>query len=266
MAYHVGPVFFEDQDGAGALQNLGALADPLSALWPRDGDNADLFRADGRFRALVGLYAGIDATVQPRARLTAPSFRERLGRTALEFPFLPTTNEPGSPPLFHDLRDDPILFDPGERVGFETLNNPAAAANQYAVCFVADGPVQAVDPKGGYWARFTTAAAALTADTWGSRALVEDERLKSGFYDVLAFRPISTSLIASRLSFVDQVNKPGVLGADARGDIPHASFMRPGAWGPLGRFHTDNLPAMEALVDAADNEAQVADMFIRRAR
>lgn len=265
MAYHTGPVFFENQDGAGALQNLAGLADPLSQIWPRDSD-ADFFRVDGRFRNIVGIYSHVDATVQPRARLTAPSFRERLGRAALEVPTLSSTAEPGTPPVFVDRRMDPIELTPGERLGLETLNNPGSAEDQFTVLWTADGPIQQVDPKGGHWIRAITAASALTANTWGTRTLTLDENLLAGEYDVLGLRVLSTSLIAARLAFNNQVNKPGVLGADARTDIPHASFAYPGSWGVLGRFHTDNLPSIELLVDAADNEVQPVDLYVRKAR
>jgi hypothetical protein len=261
MAQHLA-AWFENQDGAGTLQNLAALADTLTPLLPRDA-TGDLLRVPSAYPGIAWVYAGIDATVQPRARLSdAPSFRKTYGRAALELPKLSSTVEPGSPPVVNDFRKEPIRLSPGEYVGVQTINNPAAAADQYVLASFCDGPLAAVSPAGGFWARFITTAAAMTADTWNNRALTQDENLSEGTYEVLAMRPISTTCIAARLVFANQVNRPGVLGTDTRTDVTHAMF-EPGEQGVLGRFDTQTFPSVDFLVDAADNEVQVVDLYIR---
>jgi hypothetical protein len=261
MALHT-IAFFENQDGGGALQPLAALADPLSPLFKVE--SGDFLICDSRLRFLVGGHFHVDATVQPRARLVAPSIKSRYnGRTAIEVPALASTIEPASPPVMNDWRAQPYEFDGGERLSLETLNNPAAAADQAAVLYMSDGAISPVDPRGGYWARFTTTAAAVTADTWNSRALTADETLRKGRYEVLGGRVISTTLIQARLNFpLGGHARPPVASADARADIP-APMLQPGQLGVLGAFDDDNLPVVELFVDAADNEVQVVDLFIR---
>lgn len=254
--------YLENLDGGGALNALTPVNDTLSPLFQVV--NTDFLRVPGEAPFIAGVYGSGDATVQPRARLLEASFRDTYKRQALEIPMLSPTAEPGSPPIFNDYRMDPIKLKPSNLLSYELLQNPAAAVDEVAVIFATDGPVQPVDPKGGYWARFLTTATAMTANIWNNRALTQDENLDGGRYEVLGMRALSTSLIAARLSFTNQVHRPGVLGADARGDVPHPSFATPGLWGVLGNFHTDSLPTVDFLVDAADNEAQPVDLYIRR--
>lgn len=258
-------VFFENQDAGGVLQNLAALVDPLAGqVFPLQ--DADTFRMDPNLRYIVGIHAHVDQTVQARCELRATSFRQSYGRTSLEVPLLAATAEPASPPVHNDLRSRPIVLQPGDLLNCLTDNNPAAATDQFVVLRMADGPIQPVDPTGGYWAPFTTAASAMTPNTWNARALVAREALLPGEYEVLAGRALSTSAIAARLALAQGDNfRPPIGCADARSDLPHVVDL-PGQHGVLGRFRHDNLPTLELLVDAADNEVQVVDLFIRKVR
>lgn len=265
MATHVA-AWFENQDGAATLQPLAALADTLSPVFVRDA-NADLIRVDPKLRYIAGIHAHVDATVQPRCRLNAPSLKTRFnGRTTLEVPVLSSVAEPLSPPAFNDWRAKPVELDASDLLGFDTINDPAAAADQFIVVFFSDGPVQPVDTTGGFWARYITTAAAATANVWNSRSLTPDETLRPGTYEVLGMRAISTTCIAARLVFPLGGNyRPGVLGCDARADIL-APAMLPGQMGSFGIFAHDAPPTAEFLLDAADNEVQVVDLFIRPTR
>lgn len=258
MGVHIAG-FFENQDGAGTEQNLAALSDPLSQMYATSGDD---LRVHGSYRYISGVYAGLDQTVAARARLVSEGLRTRYGQA-----FIPEINsgaEPGSPQIFNDWRMNPLELDAGEILNVQTVNNPAAAADQFVMLWMSDGRVQPMDPTGGFWVRATTAASAMTANTWNARSLTLDTNLKTGRYHVLGADGISTSAIALRLAFEGQVNKPGVLARDAQTDIRHRSFEVPGQWGVLGEFHTNNLPVAEFLVDAADNEAQELRLFVRR--
>lgn len=253
--------FFEDQDGAGTLQNLAAHVDTIEgALVPVDG--ADFLRVDSSMPLIIGVHAGIDATVQPRARLVQPSFKRTYGKTAVELPVLSSTVEPASPHAFNDFRSHPVRCQGGEKLSVETLNNPAAAANQYVMCVFADQVPQPVAlPASAVPYRFTTAASALTADAWNSRAITPEEDLPDGWYDVYGGKAISTSAIMARLKIPGQDNRPPIGACDTRTDVIHP-FFAPGQLGVLGRIHSKNLPALEILADAADNEVQVLDLWM----
>lgn len=258
--------FFEDQDGAGVLQPLAALVDTVAGqVLPTEA--TDFLLTDPRLPMIIGAHAAIDATVQPRCRLVAPSFRRRYGSEAVELPILSSTTEPASPHAYNDLRQCPIRLNSDgktERLSAESLNNPAAAANQFVICVFADGvPAPIVNLDGFVWRRFTTAAAALTADAWNNRALVSADVLEPGVYEVAGGYAISTSAIAARLAFLGTDLRPPIGAKDTRTDTIHP-FFQPGQLGILGEFSERNLPSVDILADAADNEVQVVDLLCRR--
>jgi len=254
--------FFENQDGGAAQQKLAALVDALSPLY-KVGSTADHLVVPATHRFLVGAHAHVDATVQPRAVLVAGSMKTRYrGRTSLEIPRLSASAEPASPPVINDWRANPIELDSGEELTLETINDPVAATDQFTVLYASDGPVQAIQNPRGFWARFTTAASACTANTWNSRALVASEALLKGRYQVLGGVAISTSLIQARLNFpLGGHARPPIASCDARADLI-APMFQPGQLGVLGEFDHDSLPFVELLTDTTDNEVQVIDLFL----
>lgn len=264
MGYHL-TGFFESQDGAGVEQNLAALTDPLSQIFPVV--NGDFLRVSDRYRFISGAYVALDATVFPRARLSSEGIKKRLGGNGLSCAEISSTVKPGSPPVFNDWRAQPIECDPGESLELQTVNNPAAGAAQYGILFMSDGKITPVDPQGGFWTRWTAAASAKVASTWNARALTPDANLRVGYYDVLAMKHFvdAGNEVVSRLAFDGQVNKPGVLGQNAVTDKPYKAFEVPGQWGVLGRFHTNNPPVLEALPNAADNIADDVRLYVKPA-
>lgn len=230
-------------------------------------ESTDFLLTDPRLPVIIGAHVAVDATVQPRARLVAPSFRRRYGAESVELPLLSSTTEPASPHAYNDLRMTPIRLNSDgktERLSLETLNNPAAAADQYGIFVFADGvPSPLTNLDGFVWRRFTTAASAMTADAWNTRPLTSADVLESGTYEVAGGYGITTSGIACRLSFLGSDLRPPIGVKDTRTDVVHP-FFQPGQLGILGEFTERNLPSVDFLVDAADNEVQVVDLLVRR--
>lgn len=257
MPLHVA-AFFESVDQT--LDNVAALQD---GIIPVQGD--DLIVPDG-----MGFIAAVrvgSATAE-FARLSTPSLRQ-LPSVAL--PDLQPVGalEPESPPAgFHEFWSQPLPINPaapgkGERLNLLAENDGAGAAEPvYGIVFLSSGPVQ---PAPGPWTpvRATTAAAAVTADTWTARNITLAQTLPKGVYAVGGMRVQSTSLIAARLVFPGQSYRPGVLGCDADADIQPGIFRR-GGLGELGRFTNDSPPQVELLCDAADNEVQEIVLDIKR--
>lgn len=258
--------FFENQDGGAALQPLAALVDTVAGqVMPVEA--TDFLLTDPRLPLLIGLHAAVDATVQPRARLVAPSFRRRYGSESVEVPILSSTNEPASPHAYNDLRSTPIALNSDgktERLSVETLNNPAAAADQFVIGVFADGvPAPLTNRQGFVWRRFTTTQAAMTANAWNTRALTAAETLEAGTYEVAGGYGITTSGIACRMAFLGSDLRPPIGVKDARTDTIHP-FFQPGQLGVIGEFTERNLPSVDFLVDLADDEVQVVDLLVRR--
>lgn len=255
--------FFENQDGAGASTELAALVDTVTpGVFPLQ--DADTIRVDPTLRFVVGIHAHVDQTAAASAELQATSFRERYKRTRLAIPRLSATAEPASPPAINDLRSRPIELRGGDLLRCYTVNNPAAATDQFVVLNMADGPVAPVEPgPNAFWLPCTTTASAFTANAWNARQLATAEALLPGQYEVLGGRCQSTSAIAARLNLALGDNyHPPIAACDARSDIT-APMFEPGQMGVLGRFNHDNLPVVEVLADAADNEIQYVDLLVR---
>lgn len=262
MPFHLA-TYFENQDGAAARTELAALADPFTGLFTANGDE---LRIPAGFNEVLGVYLGLEQTVDTSADLQSPGFRSRYGVDRFSIPEINDGAEPGSPPGFNDFRPHPLILSPGDRMRLFTINNPGAATDQFGVLWMGSG-VAPVDPRGGFWTRCTTAAAAMNVNTWNSRPLVFDETLPDAEYEVLGINPGAgtTSGIAVRLEFPGQIHRPGVPAKDDVNDEVHDAFKKPGGWGVLGRFSTDAPPRSEWLVDAADNEAQELYLFLRKA-
>lgn len=255
--------FLENLDAAAALNRLtpipeGGFANLFEIV------DTDYLRVPSTFSSIVGAYISADATVQPRARLVQTSYKTIFsGRTSIEVPLLSPTIEPGSPPVFNDWREDPSPLIHGDLLSCELLQNPGAATDEVALLWAANGPIKPVSPKGGHWLRTLTTAAALTANQWNNRSVTFEEEIGPGEYEILGLRGISTSLIGIRIAFPNHTWRPGVLGCDARGDLVHPAFQ-PGQMGGFGSFKTTQRPTFDLLGDAADNEAQPIDLYIRR--
>jgi hypothetical protein len=58
-------------------------------------------------------------------------------------------------------------------------------------------------------------------------------------------------------------NNPPIGCRDTRTDVLHPIFA-PGQLGVLGTFDSKNPPTLHLLCDAADNEVQVVDLYLRR--
>lgn len=257
MPMHVA-AFFESVDQT--LDNVAALAD---GVIPTQAD--EMLVPDG-----MGYVAAVrvGSASCERARLSTPSLRQ-LPSVGLPDLLPVGLLEPESPPAgFHEFWDSPLAINPVKPGGAERLsllaeNDGAGAAEPvYGVVFLASGAVQ---PEAGPWTpvRATTAAAAVTADAWTTRALTLDNALPAGTYAVGGLRAQSTSLIAARLIFPGQAYRPGVLGCDADADIQPAIFRR-GRMGRFGTFTHDSPPQIELLCDAADNEAQEIILDIKK--
>lgn len=202
---------------------------------------------------LIAVAAGIETTAESFARLTAPSLRIR-GLLQIE-PYnsgAAGAVEPGSPHRVYDLRRNPLVLVPGENLNAETDSNPAAAQDQWAVVWLADGPVEPV--RGAIFTVRATSAQNLIARTWTNGILSFVEDLPRGRYQVVGMRARSAGLVAARLVFVGTGAagwRPGVLGVDAQDDLEHPMF-RLGELGVFGEFEDIEPPTVEFLAVSAD--------------
>jgi len=240
--------FLESVDAANAYNALAAIADQHIRV---SGD--DLYVP--KLNQIIVLAAGVGSGGLGHVRLAAPSLR------GLTRPILEPVNgrndgnvEPDSPHKVHDYRRVPIPLLENEVLNAEVHSDTTAAAVQWLLAWLADGPVEPVAGK-SFTVR-ATGTTTLVANAWTNVPLVFDEDLPRGRYQVIGMRARSTGCIAGRLVFIGGIHRPGVLGTDAQEDLEWPGF-RQGGLGVFGEFDDLNPPSVDFLSLSADTAETV---------
>lgn len=242
--------FREDLDGDGTYNDLTAIADQHLTI---AGDDLQIPTLNQIVAVAAGLVSTDDTTAR-RARLAAPSLRERalLQISPINWITGDGDCEPLDPPAIMDLRDNPVVLVHREKLNAQVLQTNAAAGMTWCIAWLADGPI--VPVKGAMFSVRAVGGSAAVAGVWTSSALTFDEDLPAGRYQVVGFRPVSTSMIAARLVFVGGGWRPGALGCDNYYDLGSPLF-RFGNFGVFGEFEDLEPPTVELLTNAADAAA-----------
>lgn len=242
--------FYESIDQAAAYQFINGVPDLTARV---SGDDIQV----PSLNQIIAVAAMVETAAAHRARLSAPSLRvlSNLQIAPLNGGAAAAV-EPGSPQAVVDLRDSPLALAPQEQLNAEILADPAAAQIQSVIVWLADGPI--VPAVGRIFTVRATAVSALVAGTWSPTAINFDEDLPRGRYQIVGFWPISTGMIAARLSLVAHAWRPGALGNDLQEDIQNPMF-RGGRMGVFGEFEDIEPPTVEALAVSAD--AAAAQMY-----
>jgi hypothetical protein len=177
----------------------------------------------------------------PKLRVVSPSYIRPIQTGVL----LPAAN----PNM--DLRIySPLQLQQLEEIQILASNTSVGGEHYYALIWLVNAfqPAPLGDVFHLRWTGTTTAV----ASAWTNISPVTFENvLPWGTYTVIDSEAFSTSIIAHRLIFNDQVQRPGSIGFASNGSRqPYAYAMgKMGAW---GSFHTTNLPQFEVLCNAAD--------------
>jgi hypothetical protein len=263
-----------------ALANINMITGLANQepLFQQGGTVADV-RARPDMLQMFAAYFG--APTIGRARIIAQSMFDVFPSGGPDFFRLNRGATPQSPTPFVDLRFNPVPFDAKDIFNVQVDNNGAAGAeNVYAGLWFCDAPPR---PDPGKWRpwRFTTTASAMTASVWNNRTLTSTQTLKPGRYQVggaWAFgQSAGSSLIFGRLAnllrpgdVVAMAERPGfICGAtpDQFGPAPfdqNDGVFRNGTLGVWGEFTHDQLPSIDFLPNAADNQVQEVFLDIRR--
>jgi hypothetical protein len=238
--------YYQSVDPAGAYVSLATVPDSqLTVNTPRI--------QVPTLNQVVLVAGGAENVTAPLMRLVAPSLTARW-RHQLSPLNVATAAAvlPMSPARLVDLRDDPLVLVPSEQLTFELLSNPAAVQIQWGLVWFADAKPAPVSASVST-AR-ATVANALVAGSWTLNTLTFDEQLPRGRYQIVGFRPMSTTLLAARLVIPGGAWRPGALGAANVSDFS-SDIFRAGNLGVWGEFEdVDNLQ-VESLAAAADAAA-----------
>lgn len=241
--------YSESIDQAGIFEPIAAVPDQHVRVV---GDDIQI----PTLSQIVVVAVMAESAAPPRARLTSPSLR------VLSRPMIAPLNVgaaaavlPANPHRVVDLRSSPLQLVVGEQLNLEILANPVAAQRQSAIVCLADGPIVPVDGK-IFTVRATSATAAV-AGSWTNVALVFDEDLPRGRYQLAGMKALSANMIAARAVFVGGAGwRPGVLG-NASVDQLENPLWRIGGMGVFGEFEDIEPPTLDVLAAAADATQEV---------
>jgi len=192
-------------------------------------------------------------TTLDRMRLVSPELR-KINNIELT-PLQRGAAAPGSPPAMQSFYDNPVPLVANDILTVEALQSAAAAERETCVVILCD--TRPTPVTGGVMrsVRCTTAIT-LAANEWTNAALTFTEDLPPGRYQVIGMRARSPNLIAARLVFVGEANRPGVLGVTGIANLEHELF-RMGKLGVFGEFEHTTPPTVDFVAGAADTNPEV---------
>lgn len=201
-------------------------------------------------------YAG--AASINRARLITPAFRQ------ITTPWIRPVN-PAIVPLdevnIADYSPNPLRVRGLEEIQFEGTQTSGGAAVIVGVAGLSNGPI-APAPQGDIFTMRGTGATTLTAGAWSLVTVTWQDTLPAGTYACVGCEFIGTTLVAGRLIFEEQWDRPGGLGQSlATGNGP--MLFRKGRLGVWGRFNANRMPNVEVLGNAADTAQEIYLDLIR---
>lgn len=154
---------------------------------------------------------------------------------------------PASPRKIILQDDSPIPLDGGEALDANITNT--ASDRETVLAWLAPGTSKP-DSRPCFTIRVTATPTAV-AGAWTNGALVFDQTLPAGNYDLLGARFRSTNLIAFRFVFVGGTYRPGAIGYASTTSLDYDKF-RYGNVGVWGSFKWNAPPTVDFLANAAD--------------
>lgn len=237
---HLG-AFYQSVDPAGALTLINAVTD--QAIFT----SGDDMRVPSGIPNLLGEAALSAATGPSFGQVQSPSLR-RLANQDVK-PIVGAVTF-GATDQIQWHGESPRQLEVSESVNFAIDATGGAAADNYGLIWMGDGPV--TETKGKIFSVRATGAAALVAGSWVNSAVTFETVLPAGDYQVVGFRAEGANLVAARLVFVGQGFRPGVPGEHSTA-TNYFRMFRFGHIGVYGQFNVDQPPTVDCLgaTDAA---------------
>ena len=162
-----------------------------------------------------------------------------------------------NPNCYDDRYDNPLALKGNEDLTFSLTGTSTGAQDAYGIIEYADGVVKP-DNRNSFTIQ-ATGTAALSAGVWVNTALKLNTTLPAGVYDVIGFRAEAAGLVAARIAFVGQTNRPGVLGMASSTQQDNPRFRQGGA-GVFGSFDINQPPTVDCLGITATAETFYLDL------
>lgn len=204
------------------------------------------------------IFAFASGLLRNQMRISSPSIRQF---SPINVRPIDLAAEPTSIPGVADYRSNPLLLRALEEISVSSINSAATSGVYHSLLGISDGPLVPM-PQGDVYTIRGTATTTLTAEQWSLLAITWADTLPAGRYAAVGLHTIAAGAIAGRLIFEDQVLRPGSIGFDIEGDIPHPMFLK-GGLGVWGYFTGNRMPNVEMLSISADTAETVYLDFVR---
>jgi hypothetical protein len=194
---------------------------------------------------------GIASGGNSNFRLTAPSLRGVTRFFGAPINGLADADSVLSDPqAVVDRTEAPLPFVPREVINCEINSDPTAVRKQWVLVWFADAAPQQFTGGKVYTAR-ATGTTTLTLGQWTACPITFDDAMPIGTISVVGLRARSSNIIAARIAFVGQWNRPGALGVTTA-KYTQSPVFRAGNLGVWGTFTVDSIPQIEVFSLAAD--------------
>lgn len=206
--------------------------------------------------SILFIYAG--SADLSRARIITPKFRQ------VTTPFIRPINEsllPASLFRVADYHNNPLVANGLEELQIDVYQGGAGAEHVYVAAGLMRGPWQPA-PTGDVYTMRGTGTTTVTASAWSLCPMTWQDTLPAGSYAAVGLNFVSTTAIAARLIFEQQIDRPGCIGSAADGNLIPPLFNM-GNLGSWGTFTGNRLPNIEVLCNSADTAQEVFLDFIR---
>lgn len=229
--------FFQNFGAAQVNTSMAALSDGIIPI------------ANGHFIPYKGydlIAAYVSGLLVQRARLNSGTIRQ------INPTYIRPINQallPANNPNLMLMPQNPFAVIAHEELALEVSTTTAVSENDYGLIWLQS---QYQSPPQGrtYNIRLTSTGVAV-ASTWTGIAYTLETALPAGQYAVVGGELQSTTCIGWRLTFDNQVERPGWLGQASLGNrLPYDLYY--GGFGQWGTFFTYSLPRLEVLCNAAD--------------
>lgn len=181
-----------------------------------------------------------------RARINTPALRQ------ISLPSIVPVEVAATPSDYPALCEyDPFMpiLKAIDEIAVEVSNSGGVADREIAGLWVQ--PIGGRPAQQGPTFTVRCTAAITTGNlTWGAGALVFDQTLPAGRYQVVGMDLIGANAIFARLRFSDQTMLPGCLARATIAATPRDTF-RMGKFGAFGEFVTQSAPTLEGFGSAA---------------
>jgi hypothetical protein len=202
------------------------------------------------------LYAFSGGLTQNRNRIVTPTTRQV---TTPQIRPLDNAASPGNLAGIADYRQNPFTLKGLEEISLVMQNTSTAVVQ--TVLGLSRTPVMPA-PQGNIYTMRGTGTTTLAALGWTSCAITWSDSLPSGMYLCVGLSAFSTTVVAARLTFENQWERPGCIGT-ALVTSQEPAMFNAGGLGVWGQFHSYRMPSVEFLAVSADTAQTVFLDFIR---